>query len=80
MADVTFGLLCETCTRFVPTSSEEYSPEKQCRTFLRAARAPFDAMAEVMKGNPLPQQIDEFPFQVIDDPPTCRDYLQRPPQ
>ena len=74
-------LLCLSCARYVPTSSVEYSPEKQCRTFLQYAAGPFRAMGEIEKGNPFPQDAKEFPYQDPQAPPVCRDYqaIQPPP-
>jgi hypothetical protein len=79
MADLV--LLCNSCARFIPTRTEGYSPERQCRTFLRRAVSPMRAMGEIEKGNPFPQDAEELPFQERQAPPSCPDYQAvLPPQ
>ena len=71
----TLVLLCLNCTRYVPTSSETYSPDKQCRTFVQYLTSPFKALAAVERGDPFPQNTKELPYQNMQDPPVCPDYV-----
>lgn len=74
----TLVLLCLSCSRYIPTSSVEYSPEKQCRTLLQDMASPFKALAAIERGEPFPQSTKVLPYQNPQDPPVCQDFMARP--